>query len=35
VLPIETLFKSVVYVATGSGIGPVLPHLLAQQCRST
>jgi len=28
---IETLFKSVVYVATGSGIGPVLPHLLAQQ----
>lgn len=28
---IETLFKSVVYVATGSGIGPVLPHLLAKQ----
>ncbi|WP_415753089.1 hypothetical protein [Pseudomonas glycinae] len=28
---IETLFKSVVYVATGSGIGPVLPHLLAGQ----
>ncbi|HWH86132.1 MAG TPA: hypothetical protein VNV36_05070 [Pseudomonas sp.] len=28
---IETLFKSVVYVATGSGIGPVLPHLLAAQ----
>lgn len=28
---IETLFKSVVYVATGSGIGPVLPHLLARQ----
>lgn len=26
---IETLFHSVVYVATGSGIGPVLPHLLA------
>ena len=26
---IETLFRSVVYVATGSGIGPVLPHLLA------
>lgn len=25
---IETLFKRVVYVATGSGIGPVLPHLL-------
>lgn len=28
---IETLFKSVVYIATGSGIGPVLPHLLARQ----
>ncbi|WP_282607410.1 hypothetical protein [Pelagibius sp. Alg239-R121] len=28
---IEVLFKRVVYVATGSGIGPVLPHLLAQQ----
>jgi hypothetical protein len=28
---IEILFKSVVYVATGSGIGPVLPHLLAQR----
>lgn len=26
---IETLFSKVVYVATGSGIGPVLPHLLA------
>lgn len=26
---IETLFKSVVYIATGSGIGPVMPHLLA------
>jgi hypothetical protein len=26
---IETLFRKVVYVATGSGIGPVLPHLLA------
>jgi len=26
---VETLFKSVLYVATGSGIGPVLPHLLA------
>jgi hypothetical protein len=25
---IETLFTRVVYVATGSGIGPVLPHLL-------
>ncbi|WP_184037259.1 hypothetical protein [Chitinivorax tropicus] len=28
---IERLFKRVVYVATGSGIGPVLPHLLAKQ----
>ncbi|MGB1236561.1 MAG: hypothetical protein ACPG4U_00045 [Pseudomonadales bacterium] len=28
---IEVLFKKVVYVATGSGIGPVLPHLLAQK----
>ena len=28
---IETLFTSVVYVATGSGIGPVLPHLLAKR----
>lgn len=27
---IETLFSKVVYVATGSGIGPVLPHLLAE-----
>jgi hypothetical protein len=26
---IETLFGRVVYVATGSGIGPCLPHLLA------
>ncbi|CAI8803199.1 hypothetical protein [Pseudomonas serboccidentalis] len=26
---VETLFKSVVYIATGSGIGPVLPHVLA------
>ena len=26
---VETLFKSVLYVATGSGIGPVMPHLLA------
>ncbi|MFI2432016.1 hypothetical protein [Streptomyces sp. NPDC018693] len=26
---IEVLFKKVVYVATGSGIGPCLPHLLA------
>lgn len=28
---IEVLFKKVVYVATGSGIGPCLPHLLAQE----
>lgn len=28
---IETLFTSVLYIATGSGIGPVLPHLLAGQ----
>lgn len=26
---IETLFTKVVYIATGSGIGPCLPHLLA------
>ena len=26
---VETLFKSVLYIATGSGIGPVMPHLLA------
>ena len=26
---IELLFKRVVYVGTGSGIGPILPHLLA------
>lgn len=31
---IETLFTKVVYVATGSGIGPVLPHLLADQVPS-
>ena len=31
---IEKLFRKVVYVATGSGIGPVLPHLLAQQVPS-
>jgi hypothetical protein len=31
---IEVLFKRVVYVATGSGIGPVLPHLLANQVPS-
>lgn len=32
---VERLFSSVLYVATGSGIGPVLPHLLAGQvpCR--
>lgn len=28
---IEVLFKRVVYIATGSGIGPCLPHLLAQK----
>ncbi|GAA1994437.1 hypothetical protein [Amycolatopsis minnesotensis] len=28
---IEKLFRRVVYVATGSGIGPCLPHLLAQE----
>ncbi|MFC9424619.1 hypothetical protein [Streptomyces sp. NPDC056987] len=28
---IETLFSKVVYVATGSGIGPCLPHLLAAE----
>ena len=27
---IEVLFKKVVYVGTGSGIGPILPHLLAK-----
>lgn len=26
---VELLFKKVVYVGTGSGIGPILPHLLA------
>ncbi|TFY85207.1 hypothetical protein DYL61_29910 [Pseudomonas nabeulensis] len=26
---VETLFTSVLYIATGSGIGPVMPHLLA------
>ncbi|HET8640974.1 MAG TPA: hypothetical protein VFM37_03495 [Pseudonocardiaceae bacterium] len=31
---IETLFTKVIYVATGSGIGPVLPHLLAAQVPS-
>ncbi|WP_016960439.1 hypothetical protein [Enterovibrio norvegicus] len=28
---IEVLFKRVVYIATGSGIGPCIPHLLAQK----
>ncbi|TLQ47926.1 hypothetical protein FEF34_01000 [Streptomyces marianii] len=28
---VETLFTKVVYVATGSGIGPCLPHLLAAE----
>ncbi|MEU6380391.1 hypothetical protein [Streptomyces sp. NPDC046909] len=31
---IETLFKKVIYVATGSGIGPCLPHLLAAEVPS-
>ncbi|GLS26628.1 hypothetical protein [Marinibactrum halimedae] len=31
---IEVLFKRVVYVATGSGIGPCLPHLLARKVPS-
>lgn len=31
---ISTLFKRVVYVATGSGIGPCLPHLLAKEVPS-
>ncbi|MEV5434648.1 hypothetical protein AB0K80_01240 [Streptomyces sp. NPDC052682] len=31
---IETLFTRVVYVATGSGIGPCLPHLLAGEVPS-
>ncbi|MGW4830304.1 hypothetical protein ACWEOG_22150 [Amycolatopsis japonica] len=31
---IETLFTRVVYVATGSGIGPCLPHLLAKEVPS-
>jgi hypothetical protein len=31
---IETLFNKVVYVATGSGIGPCLPHLLAAEVPS-
>lgn len=28
---IETLFTRVIYIATGSGIGPCLPHLLVQK----
>ena len=28
---IDKLFKRVVWIATGSGIGPALPHLLAQE----
>ncbi|WP_299946709.1 hypothetical protein [uncultured Microbulbifer sp.] len=28
---IEVLFRKVVYIATGSGIGPCLPHLLAKK----
>ncbi|MGQ0840873.1 hypothetical protein [Actinokineospora sp.] len=31
---IETLFTKVIYVATGSGIGPCLPHLLAARVPS-
>lgn len=31
---IETIFKKVVWVATGSGIGPCLPHLLANKVPS-
>ncbi len=31
---IEVLFKRVIYVATGSGIGPCLPHLLANDVPS-
>ncbi|MFJ4537927.1 hypothetical protein ACIP39_18460 [Streptomyces tibetensis] len=31
---IEVLFTKVIYVATGSGIGPCLPHLLAAQVPS-
>jgi hypothetical protein len=34
VASIETLFTKVVYVATGSGIGPCLPHLLAAEVPS-
>lgn len=31
---IETLFKKVIWVATGSGIGPCLPHILAAKVPS-
>lgn len=31
---IERLFRKVVYVGTGSGIGPILPHLLADDVPS-
>lgn len=31
---IDRLFKRVIWVATGSGIGPCLPHLLAQEVPS-
>jgi NAD(P)H-flavin reductase len=31
VASIAKLFKSVIWVATGSGIGPVLPHLLSRE----
>lgn len=31
---VEVLFRKVVYVATGSGIGPCLPHLLAAEVPS-
>ncbi|HEY6798268.1 MAG TPA: hypothetical protein VI248_26620 [Kineosporiaceae bacterium] len=31
---IEKLFRKVVYLATGSGVGPCLPHLLAQEVPS-
>jgi hypothetical protein len=34
VASIAKLFKRVVWVATGSGIGPVLPHLLSQEVPS-
>ncbi len=32
---VETIFKRVVWVATGSGIGPCLPHLLANSVPSS